>query len=279
MNALNFDEYQDQASVFVAIMILDALANEFIDTNKDVVGLEKAVRYTENWKSLGLGVLGYASYLQSKMVPWTSIEADFINTEIFSHLQKEAKLASEYIYENGVAGKNMAGWGQAHSHLTAVAPNLSSAVLAGQVSQGIEPWIANAFMQDTASGSMVRINPELLKLMVKKGMDVKKVTRQLIDNKGSLKGIKGFNELEVEVYATAFEIPQGRLVDQASARQKFICQGQSLNTFFSAEEDPKVIARVNQKILLDPNIKGAYYCRSESGVQASKNVACESCAS
>jgi len=279
MVATLFREYKDQASVFLAIMLLDAMANEFIEKQKGVIGLEKAVRYTENWKSLGLGVLGFASLLQEEMVPWTSLEANFINTEVFSHLKKESTLASQYIYDFGVCGKKMQGWGQAHSHLNAVAPNLSSSVLAGQKSQGIEPWLANAFMQDTASGSMTRINPQLLSLMMKKGMDVKKVVRHLIANKGSLKGIKGFTEEEVLVYATAFEIPQDRLVDLASARQPHVDQGQSLNTFFSAEEDPKVIARVHQKILLDPNIKGAYYCRSESGVQASQNVACEACAS
>lgn len=279
MVATMFREYKDQASVFLAIMVLDAMANEFIAKQEGVLGLEKAVRYTENWKSLGLGVLGFASLLQQEMVPWTSLEANFINTEVFSHLKQESILASEYIYRYGVAGKKMGGWGRAHSHLNAIAPNLSSSVLAGQQSQGIEPWLANAFMQDTASGSMVRINPQLLSVMEKKGMDVKKLSRQIIANKGSLIGIKGFTDEEVAVFATAFELPQERLIDLASARQRHIDQGQSLNTFFSSDEDPKYIARVHQKILLDPWIKGAYYCRSESGVQASKNVACEACAS
>lgn len=280
MNALNFDEYKDQASVFLGVMILDAMANEFIESQRNTEGLEKAVRYTENWKSLGLGVLGFASYLQSKMVPWMSFEADLINTEIFSQLQQQSVLASQYIYEYGIVGKEMVGHGQAHSHLNAIAPNLSSSVLAGQVSQGIEPWLANAFMQDTASGSMVRINPQFLKLIEGKGLDVKKVTKTVIENKGSLKGLdKWFSEDEIEVFATAFEIPQERLIDLAAARQSFIDQGQSLNLFFSAEEDPKYIAQVHQKALLNPWIKGLYYCRSESGVQASKNVACESCAS
>jgi ribonucleoside-diphosphate reductase alpha chain len=280
MNAVNFDEYKDQASVFLGIMILDAMANEFIASQRNTEGLEKAVLYTENWKSLGLGVLGFASYLQSKMVPWNSFEAELINTEIFSQLQQESILASQYIYEYGVVGKKMVGHGQAHSHLNAIAPNLSSSVLAGQVSQGIEPWLANAFMQDTASGSMVRINPQFLKLIEGKGLDVKKVTKAVIENKGSIKGLnKWFTEEEIEVFATAFEIPQERLIDLAAARQKFIDQGQSLNLFFSSEEDPKYIAKVHQKALLNPWIKGLYYCRSESGVQASKNVACESCAS
>ena len=279
MNGLMYDEYKDQGSVFLALMMLDALANEFIRNNKGVVGLEKAITYTENWKSLGLGLLGFCSYLQSKMIPIESIQADFVNVEIFSHLQKESKFASEYIYEYGIPGKNMVGWGQAHSHLNAIAPNLSSSVLAGQVSQGIEHWLANAFMQDTASGSMVRINPQLLAVMKERGMDVEKVTKQIINNLGSLIGIKGFDDLDVKVFSTAFEVRQERFIDLASSRQKFIDQGQSLNLFFSAEEDPKYIARVHQKLLLDPNIKGAYYCRSESGVQASSNVACESCAS
>lgn len=274
-----FREYKDQGSVFLALMVLDAMANEFVVSQRGIRGLEKAVRYTENWKSLGLGVLGFASLLQQENTPWTSLEANFTNTEVFSHLKSESILASEYIYDFGVCGRKMHGTGRAHSHCNAIAPNLSSSVLAGQQSQGIEPWLANAFMQDTASGSMVRINPQLLIVMERKGMDIKKVTRQIIDNKGSLIGIKGFTEEEVAVFATAFELPQERLVDLASARQRHIDQGQSLNLFFSSDEDPQYIAKVHQKILLDPWIKGAYYCRSESGVQASKNVACEACAS
>lgn len=288
MVALNFDRWKDTGSVFIATILLDALANEFIQKADGIKGLEKVVRYTKKCKSLGLGCLGYHSYLQSHMIPFASIEARKKNIEIFSHIQDESIKASEYVYQ--VAGgaeimeeyaKNHPEWTpRAHAHLQAVAPNVSSSVLAGQLSQGIEPFLANIFMQPTSAGELRRINPLLLRLMKERGKYNKNVIKRIIEYKGSVQQEDWLTDHEKQVLLTAFEIPQEAIVQQASERQKYIDQGQSLNTFFSSEADPDYIKAIHLMILFDPWIKGAYYCRSESGVLAAKDdEACTNCAS
>lgn len=286
--ATGFDRWKDTGSVFIALIFLDALANEFIAKAEGVEGLEKVVRYTKKCKSLGLGLLGYHSYLQDNMIPFNSIAARIKNVEIFKHLNAESKLASQYVYECGGGAEIMKEYASrhpewtplAHAHRIAVAPNVSSAVLAGQVSQGIEPYLANIFMQPTSAGELRRINPLLLKLMKERGKYNPATIKRIIDNKGSVQQEKWLSDLEKEVLLTAFEIPQEALVQQASERQRYIDQAQSLNLFFDSEADPDYIKTIHLMVLFDEWIKGAYYCRSESGVSAAKDSeVCVDCAS
>jgi ribonucleoside-diphosphate reductase alpha chain len=161
----------------------------------------------------------------------------------------------------------------------AIAPNMSSAVIGGQYSQGIEPWLANVFSQPTAAGEMQRINPELIKLVESKGRTfTKALIKSIVDNKGSIQHLDWLTDQEKLVFKTAFEIDQKVLLRLASTRQQFIDQGQSLNLFFSSEEDEAYIAEVHKEFLLDDRLKGLYYIRSESGVMSAKDecIACES---
>lgn len=288
MNCVNFDSFKDTGSVFIATIFLDALCEEFLHKAKGIKGLEKVVRYTEKARSLGLGLLGFASYLQNNMIPFTSIEARLKNLGVFKHIQKESIQASEYCWDMGRRPDMMQKYAdnhpewrpRAHSTLQAVAPNVSSAVLAGQVSQGIEPYLANIFMQPTSAGELRRINPLLLRLMKERGKYKPDVIKRIIDKKGSVQQEDWLSDLEKQVLLTAFEIPQETLVQLTAERQPYIDQGVSLNLFFDSETDPDYIKAVHLKILFDKNIKGAYYCRSESGVFAAKDTdVCVDCAS
>jgi len=278
MNGYRFDEWKNTGSVFISTVMLDCVAQSFIERGKNIPGLEKAVRFTEKSRALGLGLLGFHSYLQKKMIAIEEYAAHAVNMEMFSHLEEEALKASQWMAQEWGEPEWCKGYGVRNTHRLAIAPNMSSATICGQVSQGIEPWLANVFIQPTASGEMQRINPELLKLAEKKGHKLtKKEIKSIIDNVGSVRHLTWLTDEEKLVFKTAFEIDQKVLLRLASTRQQFIDQGQSLNLFFSADEDEEYIAEVHKEFFLDERLKGLYYVRSQAGVQASKDecLACE----
>ncbi len=150
-------------------------------------------------------------------------------------------------------------------------------MIAGGVSQGIEPVYKNVYNQGTAAGEMMRINPVLLDKMKEKGVYNKSTLDDIINNKGSVQSVDWLDDHEKLVFRTAFEIDQKAILRLASARQKFIDQAQSLNLFFSSDEDEEYISEVMKEAFLDERIKSIYYLRSEAGVQAAKGecIACE----
>jgi len=279
MNCYNFDKWEKSGAVFIAMVLLDCLVSDFLEKAGKIVGLEKAVRFTEKSRALGLGLYGWHSYLQSKMIGLEEYAAHAENMRVFSHMESESLLASQWLAQELGEPEWCKGYGVRHTHKMAIAPNMSSAVLGGQYSQGIEPWLANAFLQPTAAGDMPRINPEFIKLVESKGKTLSKpLVRDIIDHKGSVQHLTWLSEQEKLVFKTAFEIDQKVILRLASTRQQFIDQGQSLNLFFSSEEDEAYIAEVHKEFLLDDRLKGLYYIRSESGVMAAKDecIACES---
>lgn len=278
MVALYFDRFKNTGSVFIAMVFLDCVVSEFLDKAKNIPGMEKVIRYTEKARSCGLGLLGFHSYLQSHMVAFEEYVAHRMNLEIFEHLDNESLAASQWMAKEWGEPEWCKGFGIRMTHRMAVAPNLSSAVLAGQLSQGIEPWLANAFLQPTSAGEMQRINPEFIKLAEKYGKFSKALVKDIINHKGSVQHLSWLSDQEKLVFKTAFEIDQRAILRLASARQPYIDQGQSLNFFFSSEEKEEVILDIHKEMLLDENIKGAYYLRSESGVMASTGE-CIACAS
>jgi hypothetical protein len=153
----------------------------------------------------------------------------------------------------------------------------SSSLICGSVSQGIEPIYKNAYVQNTAAGKIDRVNPTLLRLMKEKDVYSDVTVKDIIDHHGSVQHVDWLTDDEKAVFKTAFEIPQTQIIRLASARQKFIDQAQSINLFFSAEEDEEYISEVHKMAFTDPYIKSLYYIRSENGVDVNKSacVACE----
>lgn len=274
LNLANWDKF-DKDTIFNSIVFLDCIAEEFIQVGKNIRGLEKVIRFTEKSRALGLGALGFHTYLQQNNVPFESLEAQFINDKIFKKIKEEAVRATKWLAEHYGEPEWCKGYGVRNTHLLAIAPNTTSALICGSVSQGIEPIYKNAYTQGTASGEMSRINPVLIDVLKAKGKYTDAVINDIINHKGSVQHLDFLSDHEKLVFKTAFEIDQKVIVRLAALRQKYICQSQSLNLFFAADEDERYISEVHKEAFLNENIKSLYYLRSEAGVQASKEcIAC-----
>lgn len=273
-----FDEWKDTDAVQCMTVFLDCLLSEFLDLAKDIPGLEKIVRGTEKGRAIGLGMTGYHSALQQRMLPWDSFQAHMFNMQISNHLQKESTLASEWMAKEWGEPEWCKGYGVRNTHRTALAPNVSSALIFGSESQGMTPWYGNVFNEGTASGEMFRVNPVCIEVLKKHGKYNQEVLKEILADKGSVRNLDFLTDLEKDVLKTAFEINQLEIVNATARRQPKICQGQSCNLFFAADEDEEYISFVHQYAFEEENIKSLYYLRSKAGVDASKG-GCASCAS
>lgn len=275
MNASKYDEWKETDAVYWATIFLDCVASEFIRLGRKTRGLERAVRFTERGRALGLGLLGYHTYCQDHMIPFE--ESRDFNEEIFSHLDSESLRASRYLAETLGEPEWCRGYGLRNTHRLAIAPNTSSALFCGGVSQGIEPIPENVYRQTGAAGELQRINPSFLQFARGRGIWSEKLRADIAANNGSVQHLEELDDLEKKVFKTAFEIDQSVIIDLASQRQEYIDQAQSINLFFDADAPEEYIAAVHQKGIQDPYIKSLYYLRSKSGIKAatSECVACE----
>lgn len=276
MNVSKYDDWKDTAAVYWATIFLDCVASEFIEKAKTVPGLEKAVRFTEKSRALGLGQAGICTLFQQKMLPFESFEAHMLSQEVAATIWKEAQKATKDMASELGEPEWCKGYGVRNTHLIAIAPTKSTALLIGGISEGINPDPAMSYTQMTSAGEVDRTNPVLLELMKKKGVYTKKHIQEITDAQGSVQGVSWLTAEEKEVFKTAFEINQKAVLRLASARSRYIDQWQSLNLFFSADEDPTWIAEVHQEAFVDPNILALYYVYTQAGVQASKGE-CEAC--
>lgn len=275
-NVVHFDAIKNSDAVYWMTVFLDCVASEFISKAKGIVGLEKAVLFTESSRALGLGQCGFHTLLQQRMIPFESFEAHMLSQEIAAHIHSESLRASQDLAK--ILGEPLwcVGTGLRNTHRIAVAPTKSTALLMGGVSEGINPDPAMVFTQTTAAGEMDRVNPTLLELMKKKGVYSPKHIREITDKQGSVQHVSWLTDEEKLVFRTAFEINQKAILRMASARGKYIDQWQSLNLFFAADEDEAWIAEVHREAFLDEGIRGLYYVYTQAGVQASKGE-CEAC--
>jgi len=269
LNAVKFEEWKDTDAVYLSIMFLDAVIQDFIEKGKsgNYLGIEDAVRFAEKSRSLGLGLLGYHSFLQSKMIPFISIEANSWTTMIFKHIRNEAEratidLAITYGEPEWCKGQN-----RRNLTLLAVAPNRSSSKLSGGVSQGVEPFAANIYTDDDAKGLHIRKNPYLEQLLESKGKNIAQVWDTISEDRGSVKNIRCLSSEEKNIFKTFKEINQLELVRQAAIRQKYLDQGQSINLAFFQDAPAKFINQVHIEAWKS-GLKSLYYLRSESILRA-----------
>lgn len=267
LNLYTYDEWKDTDTVYYSTLFLDAVIQEFINKGKNIKGIEDTIRFAEKSRALGLGALGWHSYLQSKEIPFISIYANGLTNNIFSKIRKEAERASSDLCKLHGEPEWCRGTGMRNLTLLAIAPNRSSAKLAGGVSQGIEPIAANVYMDDDAKGMHIRRNKELEKLLIKKDRNIPQVWDQIIEDKGSVINIRCLSDEEKDVFKTFKEINQLELVRQAAIRQKYIDQGQSLNLAFRQDAPANFINKVHLEAW-KLGIKALYYFRSESILRA-----------
>ena len=277
MNVELFDDWKDTDAVFVSTVFLDCVCQEFIERAKNIPGLEKAVAFTKNSRALGLGQCGLHSYFQKNMIAFESFDAHMLNNRISKYIQDEAIKASEWLASVWGEPKWMKGYGRANTHLIAIAPTKSTALIMGGVSEGINPDTAMVYTQKSAGGEVDRVNPYLLKLMKEKGVFSKVNVESIRDKMGSVQHVDWLTDEEKLVFRTAFEINQHTILRMAAGRGKFIDQWMSLNLFFAAGEDESYINDVHKEAFLNPDILGLYYVYSMAGIQASKDecLACQ----
>jgi ribonucleoside-diphosphate reductase alpha chain len=277
LNLARYNIWKDTDAIFNATVFLDCIASEFIEKGKDIPYLENAIRFTEKGRALGLGVCGFHTYLMQEGIAFESFEAHMFNNRFFAELNKESKRASEWLAKELGEPEWCVGYGVRNTHRTALMPTKSTALIMGGVSEGINPDPAMVFTQASSAGEIDRVNPVFLSLMKELGQYTKSNIESITENRGSVQHFDWLSEEKKLIFKTAFEIDQEGILRMASQRGKQICQWQSLNLFFAAEEDEEYIAEIHQKAFLDEGIRGLYYVYSKAGITASKDecVACQ----
>jgi ribonucleoside-diphosphate reductase alpha chain len=289
MNLLYYDEWKETDAVETMVFFLDAVMTDFLnkleqmrdsDKKEDKLAfyfMERAYNFAKAHRALGLGALGWHSYLQSKMIPFESLDASKLNSRIFSFIQTRAHKASMELANLYGEPELLKGYGRRNTTLTAIAPTTSSAFILGQVSQSIEPIWSNCYVKDVAKMKVTIQNTQLKKVLQFYDKDTREVWNSIRDNDGSVQHLEFLNDNEKEVFKTFSEIDQYVILDQASTRQLFLDQSQSLNLMVN----PKMPAKqINELYLFawENNVKTLYYQHSTNAAQQfSKDKLCVNC--
>lgn len=267
LNLEMFDEWKDTTIVEDLIEFLDDVLQYFIENAPHQ--LEKAINSAKAERSLGLGTMGFHAYLQKKGLPFESIFAVSANRKIYSTIKERAVASSKRLAEIKGEYLDGVGSGMRNSHLLAIAPNANSAIIL-DTSPSIEPWKSNAFTHRTRAGSFLQFNKYLEKVLEsKEDIDLDGVKQSIILNQGSVQHLDFLTDLEKDTFKTAFELDQMWIVEHASVRQEWICQGQSVNLFFPAGSDKNYVNAVHLSAW-KKKLKGLYYLRTNAGVVADK---------
>ena len=289
INVLHYDKWKDTDAVETMIYFLDAVITEFLeklevyknsddlDDQQTFLFMERAYNFSKENRALGMGVLGWHSLLQSKMLPFDSQGAFDLNSEVFKNIKEHSNKASRDLAEKFGEPELLKGYGRRNTTLNAVAPTTSSAFILGQVSQGIEPIWSNIYVKDIAKIKTTIKNPFLVKLLEEKGMDTPEVWRQIRDRDGSVQDLEFLSENEKEVFKTYAEIDQMSIIYQAANRQNHIDQGQSLNIIIHPDTSTKDINKIHVTAW-KLGLKSLYYQHSMNAAQKFKQKKeCESC--
>ena len=278
MNLLYFDEWKDTDAPEVLTYFLDVVMSEFIEKSKDIPFLHKANRFAVRHRALGLGVLGWHSYLQANNIAFDSFEAMQKNNEIFRTLQEKTLKASQELAHRFGEPELLKGYGRRNTTLISIAPTKSSSFILGSVSPSVEPFKSNYYVKDLSKIKTVYKNPFLEKLLQEKGLDREEIWESILHNDGSVQHLTQLSDEEKEVFKTFSEISQLSIIQQAAQRQKYIDQGQSINIMVH----PNTPARdLNQLYLTaeELGLKSIYYQYSMSAAQVfNRNLlSCSSC--
>lgn len=278
MNLELYDEWKDTEAVKLATFFLDAVLQEFIAKTEGNYYLAAANKFAKHHRALGLGVMGWHSLLQKRMIPFESLEAKQLTNEIFNHLYDKTEKATQELARIYGEPELLKGYGRRNTTTMAIAPTTSSSAILGQTSPGIEPFSSNYYKAGLAKGNFMRKNKYLKDLLESKGLDNEDIWRSIMLNHGSVQHLKELDETEKAVFKTFKEISQLEIIQQASIRQKYVDQGQSLNLNIPAELPIKEV----NKLLIEAwklGIKSLYYQRSQSVSKelVTNLVNCSSC--
>ena len=278
LNLSRFDEFKDH--VFsngmtvpeVGVYLLDAVISEFIDKSEGKYGLEKARRSAIKGRSVGIGVLGWHSFLQSKMIPFSSLSATNYTHKIFKYIKKETDKASASLAKRFGEPEWCKGTGYRNVHRRAVAPTFSNSIISGKVSPCIEPWASVLFPINTAKGTFIFKNSHFESLLDKKKENTSAVWASILEHKGSVMHLDFLSDKEKEVFKTFQEIDQKDIIQQASHRDGYLDQGQSLNLSLTSNPSAKYMRDL---VFLSwrLGLSTLYYLRSESPIKVGSTFA------
>ena len=278
MNLEKWEEWKDTDAVETMIYFLDAVMTEFIKKSEKIKFMDAPRKFAERHRALGLGVLGWHSLLQSKMIGFESMEAKFLNVQVWKFIKERAEKASVELANLFGECFYTEGYGKRNTTLIAIAPTTSSSFILGQVSPSIEPLNSNYFVKDLAKGKFTFKNPYLKQLLVSKDQDNMETWKSILVKGGSVQHLDFLSEEEKDVFKTFGEISQKEIIIQAAQRQKYIDQGQSLNIMIPPNTKPK---DVNELMIFawEQGIKSLYYQRSANPAQelARSILTCKSC--
>ena len=295
MNLLHYDEWKDTDAIETLTYFLDAVTTEFLDKLLDYKNspdedqrlvwefMRRPYNFTARNRAIGVGALGWVSYLQSKMIGFESGEAARLNREIFQRIQEKTYKASREMAAMYGSPENLEGYGRRNATTMAIAPTTSSAFILGQVSQSIEPPFSNCYVKDLAKVKTVIKNKYLEELLESKGYNTPEVWSQIVDADGSVLGLSDsiLTQEEKQVFLTFGEINQETIIDQAASRQDFIDQGQSINLMIPSTYTAKEINALHIRAWR-LGLKSLYYQHGTNAAQALlrvKNQECIACSS
>jgi len=266
MNLLTYDEWKLTDAVETMITFLDAVMTEYIRKTRGIQFMESSHNFAVRWRALGLGQLGWHSYLQSRGIAFESFEAMLLNTEIAKTIKERSVKASQDLAKKYGEPEGMKGYGLRNLTVAAIAPTTSSSFILGQVSPSIEPLASNYFTKDLAKGKFTYRNPYLKDVLAKHEQDNEEVWVSILKRGGSVQHLDFLTQDEKDVFKTFSEISPLIIVQQAAARQKHIDQAQSLNILIH----PDVSAKDVNALLIEGwklGVKTFYYQRSANPAQ------------
>jgi len=265
-----FEWHKDEQFIEDVMRFLDNVLEDFIKKAPD--SMEKAKYAAFRERSVGLGVMGFHSFLQDQNIPWESVMAKVWNIKMFKHIRAGADAASIKLAHERGACPDAKDFGimERFSHKMAIAPTASISIITGNTSPGIEPIAANVFLQKTLSGSFSVRNRPLQKLLAKYGRDDEETWSSITTTKGSVQHLDFLTQHEKDVYKTAFELDQRWIIEHAADRTPFICQSQSINIFLPANVNKRDLHQIHFQAW-KRGVKSLYYCRSLS-IQRADNV-------
>ena len=283
MNLFTYDEWKNTDAVKLAVMFLDAVMSDFIKKVKDIPSMYKTYNFAKRHRALGLGVMGWHSLLQQKMIPFESFEAQQLNTSIFKYLKENSYKASieigdKYGHAPIFDEVETSDIKRRNTTLLALAPTTSSSSILGQVSPSVEPYASNYFVAGLAKGSFTRKNLQLENLLINKNKNTEDVWKSIIQNQGSVQHLDFLTDREKEVFKTFQEISPFTIIQQASARQYFIDQGQSINLKIPNAMSIRDVNKVHMEAW-KLGLKGLYYQRGTSVAKEAvlSMMECKSC--
>lgn len=280
MNILHYEQWKNTDAIELLVYFLDAVMTDFIERAGKIQFMERAVNFAKKQRAIGIGWLGWHSFLQSKMIAFESLEAKSWNVEIAKAIKEQCYAASTKMAKEYGEPDLLKGYGRRHVTLNAIAPTKSSSFIIGQVSEGIEAQRSNYYIKDLQKGKFTVKNPYLEDLLKQKGKNSKEIWQSILKNHGSVQHLDFLSEKEKDVFKTFSEISAKEIVIQASQRQKYIDQSQSLNLMIHPDTPIKDV----NALYIDGwkmGIKSFYY---QIGINAAQELAqnllsCKSCES